>query len=136
MTVDNTTSIQRTLDGYIRSQKIVTQAQNEKQKHHRGMDELLDLKIRTAQLASNIFNLLLDGGQMAPPIPSRATWEQDIAKMVPFDNQTVLLYARRSFEFVAPKSPGEDRLSTRAVLLGPPVTGRIHNSLRCQPREP
>jgi len=86
---------QATLVGSFNARTLVAQTQIERQKQHRVSDELLQLKSRTAILSSGIFSLLLDRNMMAPPIPRPATWEQDVAKWVPYDQQTTLFYEQK-----------------------------------------
>jgi hypothetical protein len=98
--VNNTTQIQGDLSGLIRSEKTASQAQSESASRHKISDELLRLKGRTASLAADIFNLLLQRSEMftgrimfsqARP----ATPQQSLAEEIPYDNETVLIYQQK-----------------------------------------
>ena len=83
------------IQGYMNSEKIAAQAELARAQHHKASDELMELKARAATLSLNIFRLLFNRSSMSPPIPRSATWDQDIAKLYPFDHETVLLYEQQ-----------------------------------------
>ena len=95
-TLDTTTRIQTILTGSLNSQALERQAQEERQKRHKVSDELIELKARAAKLSADIFSLLLLRSQMSGDVPiRRETFEQDAAKRLAFDEETVLWYRQK-----------------------------------------
>jgi hypothetical protein len=86
---------QATISGYLRTQQLAVQANAQRFQGHKVSDQLMELKSRVANLSSGIFELLFNRQIMAPPPPRSSTWEQDIARIVPFDSETVLLYDQK-----------------------------------------
>ena len=80
------------IQGAIDSERAAAQAELERTRHHKAADELIELKARTAKLASDIFQLLLNRSVGAPPYPRATTWKEDVARSDAFDHQTILLY--------------------------------------------
>jgi hypothetical protein len=98
--VNNTTQIQSDLSGFIRSAKIASQAQTQTLAHHKGSDELMQLKGRAANMSADIFNFLLQRSEMftgnlmfSQTHPSNA--QQSMAIKVPYDDETVLGFQKQ-----------------------------------------
>jgi hypothetical protein len=98
--VKNTTDIQRDLSGFIRTQKMVEEVRAEKLATHKGFDALLALKGKTANLAADIFNLLLQRSEMftgnlmfSKTRPSNP--QESLAMEIPYDEQTVLIFQQQ-----------------------------------------
>lgn len=80
------------IQGFIHTQELVAQTESARAQHHKIADKLLDLKARTAKLSSDVFRLLFMRSMGSPPYPRPSTWEEDIARLGPYDRQTILLY--------------------------------------------
>ena len=93
ITVNNTTDIQRQLGGYINAQTLAVQAQNEKERHHKISDSLMELKSNTAKLSANIFELLFLRTQMAPT--QGKDFQQYAAQSFQFDKETLIWYQEK-----------------------------------------
>jgi membrane protein implicated in regulation of membrane protease activity len=95
--VANTTEIQQTLNGYIQSQTLVTQVRIEQAQHHKGYDQLLELKSRAAAMSSKIFGLLVSRsfGQPLTGSADPSSFRRDQESRAAFDAETVLWYDQK-----------------------------------------
>jgi membrane protein implicated in regulation of membrane protease activity len=95
--VDKTTEVQTTLNGYIKSETITTQVRIERQQHHKGYDDLLELKARAANLSSNIFSVLVNRAMARPAMNATdlPTFHQETQLLMAFEEQTVLMYLQK-----------------------------------------